>query len=124
MTEFSPFCCPIFLGYPKASGCCFQSERLLYGREPDAVEGGTGKAEAAKLPGAGIGPKQCPENARQKKGKPRESAEVSIAQQTPECTSNAKGFRGYGKLDNTPPRKHMFHSTEVTLVSIASESLD
>jgi hypothetical protein len=30
--------------------------------------GGTGKAEAAKLPGAGIGPKQAQENARQKKG--------------------------------------------------------
>jgi hypothetical protein len=60
MTEFSPFSCPIFSGHPKASGCCFQSERLLYGREPDAVEGGTGKAEDAKLQDAGISPKQWP----------------------------------------------------------------
>src|SRR5713101_2957543 len=60
MTEFSPFSCPIFLGHPEASGFCFQSERLLYGREPNAVEGGTGKAEAAKLQDAGINPKQWP----------------------------------------------------------------
>ena len=37
---------------PKASGCFL---------------GGTGKAEDAKLPGAGIIPKPCPENERQKK---------------------------------------------------------
>src|SRR6516225_8644209 len=30
--------------------------------------GGTGKAETAKLPGAGIGPKQCPEKCMAKKG--------------------------------------------------------
>jgi hypothetical protein len=57
----SPFSCPIFLGHPEASGFCFQSERLLYGREPNGVEGGTGKAEDAKLPDAGISLKQCPE---------------------------------------------------------------
>ena len=28
------FFCPIFLGHLEASGFCFQSERLLYGREP------------------------------------------------------------------------------------------
>ena len=33
-------------------------EWLLYGREPNGVEGGTGKAEAAKLQDAGISPKQ------------------------------------------------------------------
>ena len=60
MTEFSPFSCPIFLGHPEASGFCFQSERLLYGREPNGVKGGTGKAEAAKLQDAGISPKQWP----------------------------------------------------------------
>src|SRR6266704_2790565 len=67
MTAFSPFSCPIFLGHPKASGFCFQSERLLYGREPNGVRDGTGKAEAAKLPDAGISLKQCPENEQQKK---------------------------------------------------------
>src|SRR5882762_1128499 len=60
MTEFSPFSCPIFLGHPEASGFCFQSERLLYGRGPSGVKGGTGKAKAAKLQGAGIIPKLCP----------------------------------------------------------------
>jgi len=33
---------------------------VLYGRDL-CCSGGTGKAEAAKLPGAGIGPKPCPE---------------------------------------------------------------
>jgi hypothetical protein len=58
----SPFSAP-FSGAPKSEGCCFQSERLLYGREPNGggVEGGTGKAEAAKLQDAGISLKQCPE---------------------------------------------------------------
>jgi hypothetical protein len=52
------FLAPFSWGHPKASGFCFQSERLLYGREPRAVKGGTGKAEAVKLPDAGISPKQ------------------------------------------------------------------
>ena len=56
----SPFSAP-FSGAPKSEGFCFQSERLLYGREPNAVRDGTGKAEAAKLPDAGISLKQGPE---------------------------------------------------------------
>jgi hypothetical protein len=56
----SPFSAP-FSGAPKSEGFCFQSERLLYGREPMVCKGGTGKAEAAKLPDAGISLKQCPE---------------------------------------------------------------
>src|SRR5216684_7557111 len=55
--NFSPFSCPIFLGHPEARGRCSQGERVLYGRDL-CSSGGTGKAEAAKLPGAGIGPKQ------------------------------------------------------------------
>jgi hypothetical protein len=62
------FFCPIFLGHPEASGFCSQSERLLYGRElngtfgavSEDLLGGTGKAEDAKLPGAGVIPKQWP----------------------------------------------------------------
>src|SRR4029077_2552714 len=55
----SPFSCPIFLGHTEARGRCSQGERVLYGRDL-CRSGGTGKAEAAKMPGAGIGPKQCP----------------------------------------------------------------
>jgi hypothetical protein len=51
--KFSPFSCPIFLGHPKARGLCSQGERVLYGRDL-CRSGGTGKAEAAKLLGAGI----------------------------------------------------------------------
>jgi hypothetical protein len=58
MIYFS-FFCPIFLGHPeakasapKASGCILGGNRRF--------KGGTGKAEDAKLPGAGISLKQCP----------------------------------------------------------------
>jgi hypothetical protein len=39
---------------------------VLYGRDL-CRSGGTGKAEGAKLPGTGIGPKQCPGKLGQKK---------------------------------------------------------
>ena len=54
--NFSPFSCPIFLGHSEARGRCSQGERMLYGRDL-CRSGGTGKAEAAKLLGPGIGPK-------------------------------------------------------------------
>ena len=43
---------------PKSERRCSQGERALYGRDL-CRSGGTEKAEAAKLPGAGIGPKRC-----------------------------------------------------------------
>src|SRR5712692_10504768 len=57
--ETSPFSAPFSWGTREARGRCSQGERVLYGRDL-CRSGGTGKAEAAKLPGAGIGPKQCP----------------------------------------------------------------
>jgi len=68
----SPFSGPIFLGHSEARGRCSQGERLLYGRDL-CRSGGTGKAEAEKLPGAGIGPKQCPGKCVPEKGKARDS---------------------------------------------------
>jgi hypothetical protein len=65
--KFSPFSCPIFLGRQRARGRCSQGERVLYGRDL-CRSGGTGKAEPAKLPGAGIGPKQCPRKCAAEKG--------------------------------------------------------
>src|SRR6266403_4025088 len=64
---FSPFSCPIFLGHTEARGRCSQGERVLYGRDLCRSEG-TGKAEPAKLPGAGIGPKPCPGKCAAEKG--------------------------------------------------------
>src|SRR6267143_1556031 len=55
---------PHFLG---ARGRCSQSERVLYGRDLCSSEG-TGKAEPAKLSGAGIGPKPCPGKCAAEKG--------------------------------------------------------
>ena len=57
----SPFSAPFFLGHTKARASASQSERMLCGREPNAVRDGTGKAEAAKLQDAGISLKRCPE---------------------------------------------------------------
>src|SRR5277367_3426053 len=61
------FFCPIFLRHPearaaapKASGCIPGGNRRF--------SGGTGKAEDAKLPGAGIRPKPCPGKGAAEKG--------------------------------------------------------
>ncbi len=62
----SPFSAPFVWGTQR-QGFCFQSERLLYGREPNDVEGGAGKAEAAKLQDAGISPSSAQKNERHKK---------------------------------------------------------
>jgi len=58
--NFLLFLAPFSWGHLKARGFCFQSERLLCGREPNAVEDGTRKAEAVKLQDAGISTKQWP----------------------------------------------------------------
>lgn len=55
-----PFFLPHFPGAPKSEGVCSQGEWLHSGREPDGVEGGTGKAKLRSPQGAGIRPKQCP----------------------------------------------------------------
>jgi len=45
---------------PKASGCFLGGTQEIFGVVSEDLLGGTGKAEEAKLPGAGIIPKQCP----------------------------------------------------------------
>jgi hypothetical protein len=45
---------------PKASGCFSGGTREIFGAVSEDLLGGTEKAEGAKLPGAGIIPKQCP----------------------------------------------------------------
>ena len=57
---FSPFSCPIFLGHAKREAAAPKANGCFMGGNPMGVEGGTGKAEAAKLQDAGISPKQCP----------------------------------------------------------------
>src|SRR6267143_5127558 len=63
---------------PKASGCFLGGTQEIFGAVSEELLGGTGKAEAAKLPGAGIIPKPCPmervgtETTRE--NKPRQSA--------------------------------------------------
>ena len=49
--------------------------------------GGTGKAEAATLPGAGIGPKQCPRKCAAEKGQLAEISENRQEEHT--CTKRA-----------------------------------
>src|SRR5258708_36148319 len=45
---------------PKAGGCFGGGTQEIFRGVSENWLGGTGKAEAAKLPGAGIIPKQCP----------------------------------------------------------------
>jgi hypothetical protein len=45
---------------PKVSGCFLGGTQETFGVVSKDLLGGTGKAEDAKLPGAGIIPKQCP----------------------------------------------------------------
>jgi hypothetical protein len=65
----SAFSAPFSRG-TRSEGFCFQSGRLLYGREPKWGKGGIGKAEDANLPDAGISLKQCRENEGAEKGWP------------------------------------------------------
>jgi hypothetical protein len=65
--KFISFFLPHFPGAPKSEGFCFQSKWVLYGRDLCRL-GGTGKAEPAKLQGAGIGPKPCPRKCAAEKG--------------------------------------------------------
>ena len=45
---------------PKASGCFLGGTQEIFGAVSEDLLGGTGKAEDAKLQGAGIIPKPCP----------------------------------------------------------------
>ena len=45
---------------PKASGCFLGGTQEIFAAVSEDLSGGTRKAEDAKLPGAGIIPKQCP----------------------------------------------------------------
>jgi hypothetical protein len=54
-----------------------QSERLHSGRDPKELKGGTGKAEDAKLPGAGISLKQCPGKGAAEKGYVADSVTIA-----------------------------------------------
>src|SRR6267378_246404 len=45
---------------PKASGCFLGGTQEIFGAVSEDLLGGAGKAEDAKLPGAGIIPKPCP----------------------------------------------------------------
>src|SRR6266851_6961216 len=67
MTEFSPFSCPIFLGHPEASGFCFQSERLLYRREPNGVRAEPGKQKTRSCRTQELARSSARENEWQKK---------------------------------------------------------
>src|SRR6266481_4625602 len=96
--NFSPFSCPIFLGHPEARGRCSLGERVLYGRDL-CSSGGTGKAEAVKLPGAGIGPKQCPGKCAAEKGHVPNSVRIRIRSGLASATTAEKSSR-VGRLSS------------------------
>jgi hypothetical protein len=88
------FFLPHFPGAPK-------SERPLLPRRADALWEGpvafgrNGKAESAKLPGAGIGPKQCPRKCAAEKG---HVTEVKVRQPAPAATVTAGRFGNTSRL--------------------------
>src|SRR5260370_28669124 len=51
---------PHFLGAPKGKWILLPRRAPAFWEGPDGFKGGTGKAEDAKAPGAGIIPKRCP----------------------------------------------------------------
>ncbi len=63
----SPFSASCFLGHPKARASASKASGCFMGGNPTVCEGGTGKAEAAKLQDVGITLKRAQKNERQKK---------------------------------------------------------
>ena len=55
----------VFLA-PKASDCFWEGTQEIFGAVSEDLLGGNGKAEDAKLPGAGIIPKPCPKERAEK----------------------------------------------------------
>src|SRR5260370_88874 len=56
------------LGAPRSEGCCFQSERLLYGREPNGVWAEPGKQKTRSCRTQELARSSAQENEWQKKG--------------------------------------------------------
>jgi hypothetical protein len=57
----------LFLGHAKASGFCFQGERLLYGREPNGVRAEPGKQKTRSCRTQELARSSAQENEWQKK---------------------------------------------------------
>jgi hypothetical protein len=84
----SPFSAPFSWGTQKREAAAHKASGCFMGGTCD-VSGGTGKAEAAKLPGAGIGPKQCPGKCAAEKGHLLKSLKIEDEAQT-----RSKQWRG------------------------------
>src|SRR5882757_2654847 len=65
--KMSPFSAPFF-GRPRSEGFCFQSERLLYGREPNGVRAEPGKQKTRSCRTQELARSSARENEWQKKG--------------------------------------------------------
>src|SRR2546428_10806527 len=68
MTFLNLLFLPHFLGAPEKRGLLLPRRAAAFWEGPKDLRGGTEKAEAAKLPGAGISPKQCPRKFAAEKG--------------------------------------------------------
>src|SRR6267142_451657 len=64
--KMSPFSAPFF-GRPRSEGFCFQSERLLYGREPNGVRAEPGKKKTRSCRTQELARSSARENEWQKK---------------------------------------------------------
>ena len=73
----SPFSAP-FSGAPKSEGFCFQSERLLYGREPNGVRAEPGKQKPRSCRTQELARSSARENEWQKKGGVLDSGKIGV----------------------------------------------
>src|SRR5260370_40681919 len=118
---FLLFLAPFFWGIqkrdaaaPKASGC-FMGGTCAVREEP-------GKQKPRSCRAQEFGPKPCP-GKWGRKGKALETQERGASNNRPDAR-RMRRLSGIKENLTTPSSKHMFHSTEVTLVSIARESLE
>jgi len=70
---------------------------MLYGRDL-CRSGGTGKAETAKLPGAGIGPKPCPRKCAAEKGQLAEISENREEEHSCRKTGSANDAKAWSAV--------------------------
>lgn len=90
---------PHFPEAPKSERPLLPKRTAAFWEGTQRLKGGTGKAEAVKLPGAGIGPKQCPGKEWQKRWLPKFS---SIGFEGPWAAARKGGHQSEGSRGVRP----------------------
>ncbi|HEX3880762.1 MAG TPA: hypothetical protein VHW24_27460 [Bryobacteraceae bacterium] len=119
---------PHFLEAPKSEGCCFQGERLLYGRDPSLFGEEPGKQKTRSCRTQEFARSSAQENERRKKVTVTHSVAIlAIAERrTSECeaekgrTSTVQSVNGYDAISsqNSQPigTNRLFDATSSVVV--------